>query len=71
MNDHERAIIKRYANGDHTAYTYALEIFYRELEQNGVSLRGDPYFDFMSEVDSPMPCWVLKSEARKKILEDK
>jgi hypothetical protein len=63
--DNERSVIRAYANGDLSYREQALIIFRGHLRA-GV-FRKDPYFEFMSEIDSPVPCWIVKGRARSAI----
>lgn len=65
-SDNERAVIRAYAGGDASRRSEALVIFRSQLHK-GV-FHDDPYFEFMSETDAPVPCWVQKSKSRAQIL---
>lgn len=49
------------------ATSWAVAIHRAYLRTHGVR-HGDPYFDFMSEVDNPCPDLVLRSRYREAVL---
>jgi hypothetical protein len=75
FNREDRDIIRSLANGDNSKRESAIAIFHavlRSIPSSGEIriYRSDPYFAFMSEVDNPCPCYVLKANARAAILKD-
>lgn len=69
FSDSERLTIKQLAAGDQTKRDAAVSAFRSVLRHSDASWRRtDPYFAFMSEIDNPCPCYILKSQARAKIL---
>lgn len=67
MTAAERQIIYRFAGGETKLREEAIKIHRDLLRANGLE-RGNPYFDFMSEVDTPMPDLTLRVIYRKKVL---
>lgn len=65
-SENERAVIRAFAGGDTSRRQGARAIFYAHLRK-GV-FHHDPYFEFMSEIENPVPCWVQKSKSRAQIL---
>jgi hypothetical protein len=63
--DDEREVIRALANGDQSRRDEAIAIYERHLRK-GV-FHQDPYFEFMSEITSPCPCFVVKGRARSAI----
>lgn len=66
-SENDKAVIRAFAAGDLSRRDEAIAIFRSKLLSHGVDHR-DPYFEFMSESDNPVPCWVQRSQARAKIL---
>jgi hypothetical protein len=65
-SDNEKSVIRAFAGGDQERRAEAMAIFHSHLGA-GV-FHADPYYEFMSEVDSAVPCWVQKSKSRAQIL---
>lgn len=68
FTENDRAVIRAYAGGDQSRREQAISIFRSVLREKKATFHNDPYFSFMSEVDNPCPCWVLRSQNRAKIL---
>ena len=71
MTEYEKSIIKAFALKDRTAADdpdriKALEIYYKYLRDEKV--RETDEFRFMSEIDNPCPCHILKKVYRDKII---
>lgn len=67
FTDNDKAVIRAFAGGDNTRRQEAIDIYRATLRSHGTDHK-DPYFEFMSETDSPCPCWVQRSQSRAKIL---
>lgn len=65
-SENDKAVIRALAAGDQSRREEALSIFRSHLR--GGVFHHDPYFEFMSEIDSPCPCWVQRSKSRAAIL---
>ena len=63
----DKADIFAHADGVAGSMEKAIAIHRAALRIHGVR-RGDPYFDFMSEVDNPCPDLLIRARARAKIL---
>jgi hypothetical protein len=68
FSDNDRRIIRALAAGRNDVRADAIAIFRGILRGKKPEWEKDPYFAFMSEVDNPCPCYVLKANARAKIL---
>lgn len=68
FSENDRAVIKAYAGGEVSRRNEAIAIFRSVLRNKQATFHQDPYFAFMSEIDNPCPCWVLRSQNRAKIL---
>ncbi len=68
FSENDRLVIRAYAGGDKSRRDAAIAIFRSVLRNKRPSYQDDPFFAFMSEVDNPCPCWVLRSQNRAKIL---
>lgn len=69
---YERRLIQRFAVGDPGASReLAIDVFRRELSSFGTRMRGDPFFEFMSEVDSKCPDLSLRGMYRKIVIDTK
>jgi hypothetical protein len=68
---YERRLIQRFAVGDPGTRELAIDIFRRELAAHGVNMRGDPFFEFMSETDSKCPDYSLRGMYRKIVIDTK
>ena len=68
FSEQDRAIIRQLAAGDTSMRAPAIAIFRSVLRGKKPSYHEDPYFAFMSEIDNPVPCYVLKGNARAQIL---
>lgn len=68
FSDADRLIIFGLAKGDNRLREPAIAIFRSVLRTKQQTYHQDPYFAFMSEVDNPCPCYVLKANARAEIL---
>jgi hypothetical protein len=73
FTERDRLVIAELAAGNQERRPEAISIFRAKLRDP--KIRGDkgqrysdPFFAFMSEVDNPCPCWVLRSQSRAKIL---
>jgi hypothetical protein len=64
----EKAAITNCARGVQGARGLAVAMYRKSMLSYGMR-RGDPYFDFMSEVDSPCPDLGLRAYYRKIVLE--
>ncbi len=62
--------IRDFARGDQMLRGPAIAIHRAYISLYGLR-RGDPYFDFMSEVDNPCPDLVLRARYRRQVLEGK
>jgi hypothetical protein len=67
LSDADKRDIRDCARGMAGAKAKAIAIHRCYLRTHGVR-RGDPYFDFMSEVDNPCPDLLLRSRYRAAIL---
>jgi hypothetical protein len=65
----ERAAIGDLARGMTGTLGHATEAYRRVLRVRGVC-RRDPYFNFMSEVDNPVPDLDLRAHYRAAVLND-
>ena len=67
----ERNVIERFAAGDQSLRGEALRAFRNALARcryDGCRLpRGDLHFEFMSEVDSPCPDFLLRHSYRERL----
>jgi hypothetical protein len=77
FSDADRLIISDLAAGNKLMHEPAIAIFRAALRSIPCPSHGeigkyrdDPYFAFMSEVDNPCPCYVLKANARAAILKE-
>ncbi len=68
FTENEKAVIRAFAAGEIERRDEAISIFRLTLRRHGTTARGNPYFDFMSETDSPVACYIIKSQSRAKIL---
>jgi hypothetical protein len=68
FTERDKAVIRSFAGGDTSRRAEAIAIFNASLRTHGVDHR-DPYFEFMSETCTSVPCWVLRSKARAEILD--
>jgi hypothetical protein len=68
FTENDCAVIRLLAGGDQSRRDQAISIFRSILREKKSYYQHDPYFVFMSEVDNPCPCWVLRSQNRAKIL---
>jgi hypothetical protein len=68
FTENDRAVIRALAGGETSRRDEAIAIFRSILRCKKPGYEQDPYFAFMSEVDNPCPCWILKSQSRAKIL---
>lgn len=71
FSSEDRRTIQCYADGRPSMREAALAIFHSELRANGVAMRGDPFFEFMSEVDSPAPDYGLRARYRDEVIRSK
>ena len=79
MNAEDRAIIRKFAAGDHTQRIGAIAAYRREIEcvqlvhfRAGIPFpenfpRHTPECAFMSEVDHPVPDYVMRDLYRKEL----
>lgn len=67
FTENDKAVIRAFAAGDQSRREEAITVFRSTLLTHGVD-HNDPYFEFMSESDSPCPCWVQRSKSRAAIL---
>jgi hypothetical protein len=68
FSDADRLVIRDLAAGNKLMLDTAVMIFRAVLRGKKPEYERDPYFAFMSEVDNPCPCYVLKANARAEIL---
>lgn len=68
MTPEDRKIIQAYAAGDRALQGQAIEIHRNTIRTRGL-MRGDPFFDFMSEVDNQCPDYLARARARIQVVE--
>ena len=68
FSTNDQAVIRALAGGDSDRRDEAIAIFRSVLRRKEPAWNRDPYFAFMSEIDNPCPCYILKSQNRAKIL---
>jgi hypothetical protein len=68
MDASDKDIIRRFAAGDQTLRDEAIRIYRVRVRIHGLC-RGQPYFDFMSEVDNPCPDLLLRARYREQVLQ--
>lgn len=67
FSDADKEDIKACARGEQGAKARAVAAFRASLRIHGLR-HGDPYFDFMSEVDNPCPDMTLRARYRQAVL---
>lgn len=68
MDGPEREIIRRFAGGERALFDEAVRIYRNNIRQYGLQ-HGDAHFDFMSEVDCPVPDLLLRARYRRRVLD--
>lgn len=69
LSDHEKAIIRAFADGDQSRRDEALAIHRAQMCPKGPH-RRDPYFRFMSEFDNPKPDLMARARYRLEVLNE-
>jgi hypothetical protein len=69
MDANEKLIIREFAGGNKAYRDEAISIYRRHISANGLC-HGDPYCDFMSEVDNPCPDLGLRARYREAVLKE-
>lgn len=69
MSDADKNTIRFFAEGDNSLREEAIKIYRKYMPILGSYGCGYPEMDFMSEVDNPVPDWSLRSDYRKRLLE--
>lgn len=69
LSELEKKAIRDFAGGAVGSFALAVRIHRASINLYGLQ-RGDPYFDFMSECDTPCPDLLLRAGYRKAVLDD-
>lgn len=64
-SESERTVIRALANGDQSYREEAIAIYHSHLRAG--AFHKDPYYEFMGEITSKVPCWIVKGRARSAI----
>lgn len=67
MTEDEKNIIFNFAAGKRDLREKAVDIYRNQLTNGNV--RGDPYVNFMSEIDTDYPDFFLRAHYRKALLD--
>lgn len=67
LSDQDKAVISDLAHGMTGVLAQAIAIHRASLRIHGLR-HGDPYFDFMSEVDNPCPDLGLRARYRQTLI---
>ncbi len=68
MTKEERLIIREFARGGDALRERAIEIYRRRLREPIGPVHGNPYYDFMREIDNAVPDLALRARARRAVL---
>lgn len=62
----EKDVIKRFADGDKSERDRSISIYRDFIAKNGIR-RDDPFINFMSEIDNPVPDLGLRARYREEV----
>jgi hypothetical protein len=67
ISEASKQLINEFASGKQELRGEVIAIHREAIRLHGLR-RGDPYFDFMSEVDNPCPDLLLRSRYRQTLI---
>lgn len=68
MTPEEKDAIRRFASGENSLRATAIEVYRKYLRVKAIREESDE-MKFMSEIDNPCPCHILKGVYRKRLAE--